>query len=353
MTEEKTTASAKKSSKKAPEAEAEAAGAPAVFPYTLLDAPEEGTIEVDPKTLIVAPFDSRADSAAKLPPAFVEDIRVNGVLQAPLAVKVRDNATGKTHIMVCAGRRRVRAAIEAGIAKIKVDVRTMTLEDALFAAGSENIQRQALTFYDEAVYLRSLKDDYGMSGTSIAKRLGISNSKVSQTLMVFDLDPRVQKLIAKGELTGGVATKIRPLKDIEDGDVQHEIVLKGIADAWTAPDFKEAVDAYLAREAEKARRKAEKDEKKAAGKSDKKASASEDDEDDGEVSDKYDTKSITIVTKKESIAMLLNSIDRKLGKLNGVEEEARDEVKIAFEKGKLEGVKLVAGLKALPKSIAG
>lgn len=327
-----------------------------VFPFDFLTVDKE-FVSVDPSELIIAPFDSRADGDEKLDPTFVQDIKTNGILQPVLATPVKDRASGEKKLMLLAGRRRLRAAIELGLEKIPVHVKAMTLPDALVACGSENMKRRALSFYDEAAYYRTLEVDYKMTRTDIARRLSVSNAKVTQVLALFNLDPRVQKMIRKGDLGQAVVMKIRPLAQVEDPEVQYSIAQRAAEKEWTAEDIAETVERYLAKEEEKAKEKAKKEKEKEKAKKAKKAAKdggaeeeAEEEESEEETS-KFDRKSMAL-TDLDSLHALLDSVSYKIDKMRASDKEI-DEGKLQFERGKLEGLKLASGLKALPKSIAG
>ena len=324
------------------------------FGYEMLEA-DSASAEVDPKTLIFPTFDSRSDSeTAKLDPSFAEDVKNRGILQPPLVTPVRELATGKTGYMVVAGRQRVRAAIAAGNAKnrtIPVHVKTMTLREAVVACGIENMKRKSLSFWDTASYMLRLKTEFGMKQTEIKTELGVADSNVSQHLAVFDLDERVQKLVRKGQLDPGTNTKVRALKAIVDLDQQYATALKAIEGGWTSDDLEEAVARIEARMAEKEKAAKERAKaEKAKGARTKSGEAEETDEAGEADAPTFDPKSFAIIKKAEFSAML-ESVATKIEKMRA--KEGTDPTKLAYERGRLDGLKQGAGLKALPKSIAG
>lgn len=322
------------------------------FGYEMLEA-ESPFAHVDPKTLIFPPFDSRADSEQnKIDPSFADDIKANGVLQPPLVTPVRHRETGKTGFLIVAGRQRIRAAIAANNAKnktIPVHIKTMTVKEAVIACGIENIKRKALSFWDEASYMRMLKEEFGLKQTEIKEQLGVADSKVSQYLAVFDLDERVQKLVRRGQLDPGAGTKVRALKGLKDADQQYAVATKAVEAGWTSDDIEEAVTRLEAKAAaaEKAARERDKAKKAAAeegGSTRTRAAASEEEDE-----PMFDPKAIAPLKKAEFHA-LLEAVGAKIEKMRS--KDSVDETKLAYERGKLDGLKLATGLKALPKSLA-
>jgi ParB/RepB/Spo0J family partition protein len=323
------------------------------FEFDFLEATESAA-NVDPKTLIFPNFDSRADSGAdaKLDPSFAADIKANGILQPPLVTPVRNRETGKTGLLIVAGRQRVRAAILAANdvnRVVPVHIKTMTLKEAYIACGVENIKRKSLSFWDEASYMRRLRDELGLKQTEIKEQLGVADSKVSQYLAVFDLDERVQKMVKRGMLDPGANTKVRSLKAVKDPDQQYGLAVKAADSGWTSDDIDEAVkrlEAQLAAKEKAAKERAAA--KKAGGKKEK-----EKDEEGAEVEasddSMFDAKAIAPLKKAEFHA-LLESVGAKIEKMRS--KDTVDETKLAYERGKLDGLKLATGLKALPKSLA-
>lgn len=321
------------------------------FPFEMLEATKTAD-NVDPNSLIFPNFDSRADSEnIKLEPSFADDVKANGILQPPLVTPVRHKETGKVGLLIVAGRQRVRAAIAAANDKnrvIPVHIKTLTLLQAVIACGVENIKRRSLSFWDEANYMRSLRDEFGLKQTQIKDELGVADSKVSQYLAVFDCDDRVQKMVRKGQLEPGTGTKIRALKAVKDGDEQYAIAVKAIEKGWTADDIDEAakrLEAKLAAAEKAAKERAAAKKAKKDGEAETEAEA----EVEAEAEEKYALDAIAIV-KAAELRALLNSIDAKISRMRS--RENVDESKLAYERGKLDGLKLASGLKALPKSIA-
>jgi ParB/RepB/Spo0J family partition protein len=348
-TTESKTAKTPKTPKKGKTAASPADSGAETFQYEFLESTSD-TANVSPKDLIFPPFDSRADSAnVKLDPNFAADVKVNGVLQPPLVTPVRDKTTGKTGLMIVTGRQRVRAAIEANNAKNKtvlVHVKTMTYQDALIYCGVENIKRKSLTFWDLACYMRSLRDEGGFTQTSIRERLGVSDAMVSQYLAVFDLDERVQKLVRKGDLEPGTNTKVRALKSVTDGDEQYAIALKAAEGGWTSDDIAQSVATLMAKKAmaEKAAKEREKARKSGEGGSTR---AAADEEEEGPT---FDPKSVAPI-KKADLHALLEAVNERIQRMRAKDDI--DPEKLAYERGRLDGLKQAGGLKALPKSIAG
>jgi ParB/RepB/Spo0J family partition protein len=322
------------------------------FPFEMLEATKTAD-NVDPNSLIFPNFDSRADSEnIKLEPSFADDVKANGILQPPLVTPVRHKGDRQGRPLIVAGRQRVRAAIAAANDKnrvIPVHIKTLTLLQAVIACGVENIKRRSLSFWDEANYMRSLRDEFGLKQTQIKDELGVADSKVSQYLAVFDCDDRVQKMVRKGQLEPGTGTKIRAaqgrqgwgraIRDCRQGDREgldrRRHRRGGQAPGGQARGGREGGQGGVRRR--RRRRRTARLETEAEA------------EVEAEAEEKYALDAIAIV-KAAELRALLNSIDAKISRMRS--RENVDESKLAYERGKLDGLKLASGLKALPKSIA-
>jgi hypothetical protein len=184
-----------------------------------------------------------------------------------------------------------------------------------------------------------------MKQGDIAKRLGVADSKISQYLAVFDLDERVQKLVAKGNLDPGANTKVRALKGVDDPDMQYALATKSIEQGWTAEEIEVAVSKLKAKAEEKARRDREKA-KAEGGATRGRAAATEEAAEADEP--KFDSSSVEPV-KKAALTSVVNHVYEAVQRLKA--KDNVDPEKLAYEKGKLDGLKMAAGLKAIPKSL--
>ena len=113
-------------------------------------------------------------------------IRMNGILQ-PITVRQTD----KGYELV-SGERRLRASRLAGLISIPcivVDVNNM--KSAVFAL-IENLQRQNLNYFEEAIAIERLMNEYGLSQEDAARRLGKAPSTVSNKLRLLSLPEKAR-----------------------------------------------------------------------------------------------------------------------------------------------------------------
>lgn len=138
-------------------------------------------------------------------------IRMNGILQ-PITVRQTD----KGYELV-SGERRLRASKLAGLVSIPcivVDVNNM--KSAVFAL-IENLQRQNLNFFEEAIAIEHLMIEYGLSQEDAARRLGKAPSTVSNKLRLLSLPEKARNRLMENGLTERHARALLKLdkEDIE------------------------------------------------------------------------------------------------------------------------------------------
>lgn len=137
-----------------------------------------------------------------------KSIEQNGVIQ-PILVRP---VTGGTYQIV-AGERRWRAARMAGLTEVPVIIREMSDEEAAVFALIENLQREDLNPIEEAVGIRSLIDEFGMTQDEAADRVGKSRVAVTNTLRLLKLPENILSMVAKGKITAGHARALISLED--------------------------------------------------------------------------------------------------------------------------------------------
>ena len=144
-----------------------------------------------------------------------ESIRANGILQ-PLCVRDMPSSDGNYELI--AGERRLRAARLVGMSKIPcIVMETDDSNSAVFAL-IENLQRQNLGFFEEANGIARLINQHGMTQEEAARRLGKSQSALSNKLRLLRLPDDMRWRIEKAGLTERHA---RALLRLENDDMRE------------------------------------------------------------------------------------------------------------------------------------
>ena len=123
-------------------------------------------------------------------------IREHGVLQ-PIMVR----SLGGGHYELVAGERRLRASEAAGLTRIPAIVRTMDDAESLTIALIENIQREDLNAVETGRAYRQLLDQFHMTQTELAKRVGKSQAVIANLTGILKLPDEVLESIVRGEIS--------------------------------------------------------------------------------------------------------------------------------------------------------
>lgn len=142
--------------------------------------------------------------------SLAQSILSEGVMQP---IVVRPRAGKKKQFEIIAGERRWRAAQEAGLKEIPAVVRDISDEKAAEWALIENLQREDLNPIEKAEAFQRLGDQFGLSHSEIAKRVGLERSSVSNLLRLLYLSDFVRDMIRESLLSMGQARAIAGLED--------------------------------------------------------------------------------------------------------------------------------------------
>ena len=135
-------------------------------------------------------------------------IRANGLLQP---INVRALESGDFELI--SGERRLRAARMIGMAKIPCIVMNASDQQSALFAIIENIQRENLDFFEEAVAIERLMTEYGLSQDEISEKLGKAPSTLSNKLRLLRLPDEIRDKISYAGLSERHARALLILPD--------------------------------------------------------------------------------------------------------------------------------------------
>ncbi len=135
-------------------------------------------------------------------------VRTNGMLQP---INVRKLSDGKYELI--SGERRLRAARMVGMNKIPCVVMDVSDEQSALFAIIENVQRQNLDFFEEAVAIERLMTEHGLSQEEISRKLGKAQSTLSNKLRLLRLPEDLRDKITCAGLTERHARALLTLPD--------------------------------------------------------------------------------------------------------------------------------------------
>lgn len=154
------------------------------------------------------PFQPRQAIDGEALEGLVQSIQENGLLQP---IVVRASQQGGWEIV--AGERRWRAVRQLEWTLVPVLKRDVDDHTMLVMALIENLQREDLRPLDEAHAYQRLLDEFGLTQSQVAERVGRDRSTIANTIRLLGLPDRVQKLLSDGKISAGHARALLGLDD--------------------------------------------------------------------------------------------------------------------------------------------
>lgn len=180
----------------------------------------EEVIQLDINQLQPNPLQPRGAITPESLVDLVDSIREHGILE-PLVV-----AKTPAGFQIIAGERRWRASKLAGLTHVPVIVRETSPKGMLEMALVENVQRVDLNPLDRAKGFERLMNEFGLTTSEIAVRIGKSVAYVSNSLRLLSLPDALKDGLLSGLISEGHA---RALAAIDDSNLMidaYKIVLK-------------------------------------------------------------------------------------------------------------------------------
>lgn len=137
-----------------------------------------------------------------------ESIKQYGVLQ-PINVRKISHSTYE----LVAGERRLRAATMAGLKEIPAIIINVDDNDSAVMALIENLQREDLSYMEEAEGYSNLINEHGFTQEELAQKIGKSQSTIANKIRLLKLSPLVKKILADNNLTERHARALLKLHD--------------------------------------------------------------------------------------------------------------------------------------------
>lgn len=169
--------------------------------------------------------------------SLAESIRQNGILQ-PLTVR----KCSEDNYELIAGERRLRASRIIGLEYVPCIIMEISERNSAILALVENIQRQDLSFFDEACAIERLISFYGMTQEEAAVKLGKAQSTIANKLRLLKLTEQEKLVITKFGLTERHSRALLRLAAPED---RMEIINKIVKNKLNVEKTEQAVDEYI------------------------------------------------------------------------------------------------------------
>ena len=175
----------------------------------LIPAATAGVDEIDIDLIVPNPHQPRVAFSEESIAGLVESVKEHGIIQ-PLLVSA-SSAEGVYQLV--AGERRLRAARQAGLARVPVVIRDTASHELLELALVENLQREDLNVLEEAQAYRRLSEEFGITQEQISARVGKSRAAISNAMRLLALSDEIKASLVSGGISEGHG---RALLGIED-----------------------------------------------------------------------------------------------------------------------------------------
>lgn len=159
-------------------------------------------------------------------------IKQHGIIQ-PLVLRRKNDK-----YEIIAGERRYKAAKLAGLASVPAVISNLDDNTSAEVAIVENIQRKDLTAIEEARSYQALLDKGYMTQEELARKMGLSQSAISNKLRLLTLDETVQEAILAEKISERHA---RTLLKVPSHEKQKELLNKIINERLTVKQLEDEI----------------------------------------------------------------------------------------------------------------
>lgn len=159
-------------------------------------------------------------------------IKQHGIIQ-PLVLRRKNDK-----YEIIAGERRFKAAKLAGLASVPAVISNLDDNASAEVAIVENIQRKDLTAIEEAKSFQALLDKGYMTQDELARKMGLSQSAISNKLRLLTLDESVQEAILSEKISERHA---RTLLKVPSNEKQKELLNKIINERLTVKQLEDEI----------------------------------------------------------------------------------------------------------------
>ncbi|OZM56571.1 nucleoid occlusion protein [Lottiidibacillus patelloidae] len=138
-----------------------------------------------------------------------QTIKTHGIIQPIVVRKIDDK------FEIIAGERRFRAVTKLGWEKIPAIIKDFDDKQTASVALIENIQREELSAFEEALAYDKLLKLHGLTQEALAQRLGKGQSTIANKLRLLKLPQLIQDAILSKKISERHARALIPLKETE------------------------------------------------------------------------------------------------------------------------------------------
>jgi len=184
------------------------------------DSASDGLLQVEVDVIVPNPHQPRTLLSETSLAGLADSIGEHGVIQPLVVTKLPAGG-----YQLIAGERRWRASQLAGLKTVPVIVKEVAPREMLELALVENIQRADLNPLEEAVAYQHLVEEFGLSQSEIARRVGKSRPAVNNVMRLLKAAPAIQQSLLDGTITEGHGRALLGLETPEAQEAALQTVL--------------------------------------------------------------------------------------------------------------------------------
>ena len=152
-------------------------------------------INVPTDKISPCPYQCRYTYSLENMQQLVQSIKNNGILQPLTATKTEDG------YQLISGHRRLLAAQVLKLESVPVVVMEKSREDIAVLCAVENLHREDLNFFEQAMAIKLLIDQLGLTQAQAGERLALTQSAVANKLKLLNMSRQNRELVLKANLT--------------------------------------------------------------------------------------------------------------------------------------------------------
>ncbi len=189
-------------------------------------------VEISVEDIIPNRFQPRLTFDPEALNDLASSIKEHGIIQPLVVRRLQDK------FEIIAGERRFKAASLIGLKTVPCIIMNLNDNESAEVAIIENIQRKEMTPLEEAKSFKKLLDKGYLTQEELAKRMGKSQSAISNKLRLLNLDEVVQEAILNGKISERHA---RSLLRVDNKDEQRKILAEIIEKRLTVKQTDELI----------------------------------------------------------------------------------------------------------------
>lgn len=157
---------------------------------------ETTVLQIPPGLIDPCPYQPRKLLNKQALEDLAENIKENGILQPLTATRLENG-----RYQLIAGHRRLLAATKAGLETVPVILLNKSAEEVAVLAVIENLQREDLNFFEQAMAIQSLMNNLNLTQAQVGQKLSISQPAVANKLKLLQFSKDQQLKILAFNLT--------------------------------------------------------------------------------------------------------------------------------------------------------